>query len=93
MGTKASNGRARRKATTNVQSVNDISAFEAPIVRMAACIAESRAAERRAMIADAAYFRAERRGFVPGHELEDWLAAELDVANMQQHDASVAFQG
>jgi hypothetical protein len=37
------------------------------------------AAERRAMIAQAAYFRAERHGFTPGHELEDWLAAEQEV--------------
>lgn len=28
----------------------------------------------------AAYFRAERRGFVPGHEAEDWLAAEAEIA-------------
>jgi hypothetical protein len=28
------------------------------------------------MIAEAAYYLAERRGFEPGHELEDWLAAE-----------------
>jgi len=28
----------------------------------------------------AAYFRAERRGFVPGCELEDWLAAEAEVS-------------
>jgi hypothetical protein len=27
----------------------------------------------------AAYFRAERRGFVRGYELEDWLAAEAEV--------------
>lgn len=27
-------------------------------------------------IAVAAYFLAERRGFAPGHELDDWLAAE-----------------
>ena len=27
----------------------------------------------------AAYYRAERRGFVTGHELEDWLAAEAEV--------------
>jgi hypothetical protein len=27
----------------------------------------------------AAYYRAERRGFVSGHELEDWLAAEAEV--------------
>jgi hypothetical protein len=34
---------------------------------------------RHALIAQAAYFRAERRGFAPGHELEDWLAAEAEV--------------
>ena len=28
----------------------------------------------------AAYLRAERRGFEPGYELEDWLAAEREVA-------------
>jgi len=31
------------------------------------------------MIANSAYFRAQRRGFAPGHELEDWLAAEQEV--------------
>jgi hypothetical protein len=36
--------------------------------------------ERRQMIANAAYYRAERRGFVPGGELGDWLAAEREVA-------------
>ena len=36
--------------------------------------------ERRAeMIALAAYYRAESRGFAPGHETEDWLAAEAEV--------------
>jgi hypothetical protein len=36
--------------------------------------------ERRdALIAEAAYFRAQRRGFAPGHEGEDWLAAEAEV--------------
>jgi hypothetical protein len=34
---------------------------------------------RHASIAEAAYFRAERRGFAPGHELADWLAAEDEV--------------
>ena len=37
------------------------------------------AEDRRAMIAEAAYLRAERRGFAPGHEAEDWLAAEVEV--------------
>ena len=34
---------------------------------------------RRAMTAEAAYYRAERRGFAPGYELDDWLAAEADI--------------
>lgn len=35
--------------------------------------------ERRAMIAQAAYYRAERRGFAPGGELQDWLEAEAEI--------------
>lgn len=31
------------------------------------------------MIAKAAYYRAERRGFEPGHELADWVAAESEI--------------
>jgi hypothetical protein len=36
---------------------------------------------RRGMIAEAAYLRAERRGFAGGHEKEreDWIAAEAEV--------------
>jgi len=37
------------------------------------------AERRRAMIAEAAYLRAERRGFAPGRDVEDWLAAEQEV--------------
>jgi hypothetical protein len=37
------------------------------------------AERRRALIAEAAYFRAERRGSSPGHEAEDWLAAEMEI--------------
>lgn len=50
------------------------------IASMAARIAEAREAERQAKIATAAYFRAQQRGFAPGHELEDWLAAEAEMA-------------
>ena len=34
--------------------------------------------DRHKWIAEAAYFIAERRGFAPGHELSDWLAAEAE---------------
>ena len=36
-------------------------------------------AERAHQIAEAAYFRAEARGFAPGGEVEDWIAAEAEV--------------
>jgi hypothetical protein len=34
---------------------------------------------REALIAKLAYFRAQSRGFQPGHELEDWLVAEAEI--------------
>jgi Protein of unknown function (DUF2934) len=34
---------------------------------------------RSALIAELAYFRAMDRGFQPGYELDDWLAAEAEV--------------
>lgn len=35
--------------------------------------------DRQQLIAEAAFHRAEARGFEPGHEIEDWLAAEAEV--------------
>jgi len=37
---------------------------------------------REHLIAVAAYFRAEQRGFAPGNEMSDWLDAEADVEHM-----------
>ena len=36
----------------------------------------SAATEHHSVVAVAAYYLAERRGFSPGHEIQDWLAAE-----------------
>jgi len=36
-------------------------------------------AQRQAMIAEAAYYRAQKRGFVAGEELADWLEAEKEI--------------
>ncbi len=41
---------------------------------------------RRGMIAEAAYLRAERRGFAPGREDEDWMAAEAEVDQLLSAD-------
>lgn len=35
--------------------------------------------ERYQLIAEAAYYRSEKRSFAPGYELEDWLAAEAEI--------------
>lgn len=35
---------------------------------------------RHWMIAEAAYYRAERRGFGPGDSVRDWLEAEAEIA-------------
>ncbi len=34
--------------------------------------------ERFRLIQERAYFKAKRRGFIPGHEVEDWLEAERE---------------
>ena len=38
----------------------------------------------REAVARTAYLRAEARGFIPGHEEEDWLAAEQEVLGATQ---------
>ena len=64
----SSSARSARKSTTKKS-------------RTAAAIVDSKidAEKRRALIAEAAYLRAERRGFAAGHEVEDWLAAEAEI--------------
>lgn len=37
------------------------------------------AEDRQALIREAAYYRAARRGLAAGKELEDWLAAEAEI--------------
>jgi len=72
--------RARRAgvpASGKRQSAATKSVAEA--VHMAA-VSDVRPANREASVATAAYFLAEKRDFAPGHELEDWLAAETQIA-------------
>ena len=50
--------------------------------RMRATPAFMEPERRRSMIAEAAYYRAERRGFEPGCDVEDWLLAEGEIDGM-----------
>lgn len=38
-------------------------------------------------IAEAAYYRAQQRGFSPGYEVEDWLAAEAQIKTAAERRA------
>ncbi|MFU8789867.1 MAG: DUF2934 domain-containing protein [Methylobacter sp.] len=33
------------------------------------------------MVAERAYYKFEKRGFITGHEIEDWFEAELEIKN------------
>ena len=50
-----------------------------PVAKKQTSAPQVTAAERLLMIADNAYYRAEHRGFAPGYELTDWLAAEAEI--------------
>jgi hypothetical protein len=41
--------------------------------------------EFREMVAINAYYRAEKRGFKPGNEMDDWLEAEKDLQSLWQY--------
>jgi hypothetical protein len=42
--------------------------------------------KRQEWISVGAYFKAEKRGFIPGRELDDWLEAEIEHAKVQVED-------
>lgn len=71
---------AAKKSTASVSRIAPKKASKTPQSRTQP--ARSDATERQRLIAEAAYFRAERRGFAPGYEEMDWLEAEkeLDMA-------------
>jgi hypothetical protein len=74
--------RPRGKSTIPPVAAPTTSATPGIIAEMAATTATERPLDPEAkwlMIAEAAYYRAEERGFEPGHELEDWLEAEARI--------------
>ena len=50
-----------------------------PMKPRAAAPRSERAGTLNKLIEEAAYYRAQQRGFAPGHELDDWTAAEAEV--------------
>ena len=73
---------AGRKTAAKIKKMKTVR-FEADKTQMKEAAAtpavpEVTSEERQQLIAQAAYFRAERRNFVPGYELQDWLDAEAE---------------
>lgn len=79
--------RARAKSTTAPRAKKPAdAASKAPT---AVAVSED---VRRGMIAEGAYLRAERRGFAPGHEAQDWLDAEAEVDALLKARAAATSQ-
>jgi len=38
------------------------------------------------MVSEAAYYRAEKRNFASGHEMEDWIEAEAEILDLQKEN-------
>ena len=72
----ADNSNTTLHVPNSEKSLRKLTRSEVPYYAIAAQVAHF---DHHAAIAEAAYFRAERRGFAPGHELEDWLAAEAEI--------------
>lgn len=81
----------RRKAATAAAELTDGAAMgvleSAPSVMVASTGIDPDV--RRQLVAADAYFRAERRGFAAGNELDDWVAAEMAV-DMRLRQTQVA---
>jgi len=75
--------KAPRTRTTKTEASKPQASFGA------AARAEVSADEVRKLIAEAAYYRAKKRGFTPGHEVEDWVQAEAEVLRRIGADQSV----
>jgi hypothetical protein len=72
-----STGSSESKAVTNINSASTRQAQSA-----------LNEADLQGMIATAAYYRAERRGFNCGDETQDWLEAEAEINNLLQNSKS-----
>jgi hypothetical protein len=48
--------------------------------------------DREAMIREAAYYHYVQRGYAPGHDIDDWLEAEAELASATPDEAEEEFE-
>jgi hypothetical protein len=75
--------KTRRKATTLAAELTNGAVID--VLESAAGSPALDPDARRRLVAAEAYFLAERRGFAPGNELDDWVAAEHAVDSRFRH--------
>lgn len=71
----------KRKATAHAKALNPDDQLLS-LGRSSRSMAQRPAmsdSERNERVSVAAYFRAEKRGFAPGGELDDWFSAETEI--------------
>lgn len=68
-----------KSATSRAKAVAQPSVVSNKPIDLSALELRNLPVDRRQLIAQEAYLRAERRGFAPGYEVEDWLAAERSL--------------
>jgi hypothetical protein len=79
---------ARKRSTTAkaqapVAQVPSFHEEQPQVIAVAGLRPDEAPEDLRRQIEEAAYFRAKQRGFLPGQELDDWVAAESEV--MRRH--------
>ena len=87
----------RRKATTAAPQLTDSALTDSAAIAVLESAQSLTAVStridpnvRRQLVAAEAYFLAERRGFMAGNELEDWVAAEAAPPAMRARTAAPA---
>ena len=72
--------RPRPRKTAAKTAAKNVPPAKTAAARRPLKTAPSVPADRQSLVRMAAFLRAERRGFAPGYEIEDWLAAEAEVS-------------
>ena len=86
MTTSPSKTRSTRKPVVTTPAASDIDIDSDHTNTNTSAGAGAPCPKRQAMIAEAAFFIAESRGFTPGLEFDDWLEAERLVGQQPEAD-------
>jgi len=73
---------SRADLSNFVETAGSAGGTEANMAAAISAMTQVTTEEKRQLVAEAAYYRAERRSFAPGYELEDWLDAEAEIDTM-----------